>query len=315
MKRRTTLKLGLGAAVGAAAGGALGPSPSFAGSAPKTAFVLAHGSWHGAWCWGLVEPRLNLAGFLSIAIDFPGHGLEAVIPESFRARPFDPAAFAVEPSPIAGVGVERFADTVTAAADRARAMGAERVFAVGHSMGGVPITFAAAKAPEKFTGLIYLAALAPAPGKPAGAYLALKEQEEKSEIGPIVAADPAVVGALRIDPRSTDEAILKAGKAALAADVDDARWTTAMHLFTPDAPVSMYGEMAGFAPGYEGLKRTYIRCAQDRILMPSTCDAIVADMNQAWPSSPTPLVDFETSHEAMLSKPEALADLLIEAAA
>ena len=77
----------------------------------------------------------------------------------------------------------------------------------------------------------------------------------------------------------------------------------------------MYGEMAGLAPGYEGLKRTYIRCSQDRTLMPSTRDAIVAEMNETWPSSPTPLVDFETSHEAMLSNLEALADLLIEAAA
>ena len=313
MKRRTTFKLGLAAAAGATAG-TLAPTPSsFAGSHGKTAFVLAHGSWHGAWCWGLVEPKLNLAGFISIPIDLPGHGLNAVTPESFRTRPLDAQAFATEPSALAGIGVDQFADTVIAAADRARAKGAERVFAVGHSMGGVPITFAAAKAPEKFTGLVYLAALAPAPGKPAGAYLGLEAQRKESKIGPIVAADPAVVGALRIDPRSEDETIRAAGKEALAADVDDDLWATAMHLFTPDAPISMYGEMAEFAPGYEGLKRTFVRCSQDRTLVNSTCDAIVADMNAAWPSSPTPLIDLEASHEAMFSKPEALADLLIAA--
>ena len=313
MKRRTTLKIGLAAAAAGTAAGTLSPAPSFAGSHGSTAFVLAHGSWHGAWCWGLVEPRLNLAGYLTIPIDFPGHGLNAVVPKSFQSRPLDPEAFATEPSHFGPIGVDQFADTVIAAADRARAMGAERVFAVGHSMGGVPITFAAARAPEKFTGLVYLAALAPAPGKPAGAYLGLEEQQKESKLGPIVAADPAVVGALRIDPRSEDEAIRKAGKEALAADVDDDLWATAMHLFTPDAPVSMYGEMAEFAPGYEGLKRTFIRCNQDRTLVNSTCDAIVADMNAAWPSSPTPLIDLEASHEAMFSRPEALADLLIGA--
>ena len=314
MKRRTTLKLGLAAAAATGtAAGTFTATPSFAGSHGKTAFVLAHGSWHGAWCWGLVEPRLNLAGFASIAIDFPGHGLNAVTPKSFRARPLDAEAFATEPSALAGIGVGQFADTVIAAADRARAMGAERVFAVGHSMGGVPITFAAARAPEKFTGLIYLAALAPAPGKPAGAYLGLEAQQKESKLGAIVAADPAVVGALRIDPRSEDEAIRAAGKEALAADVDDDLWATAMHLFTPDAPMSMYGEIAEFAPGYEGLKRTFIRCNQDQTLVNSTCDAIVADMNAAWPASPTPLIDLEASHEAMFSKPEALADLLIAA--
>ena len=313
MKRRTTLKLGLAAAAAGTAAGTFTSTPASAASHGKTAFVLAHGSWHGAWCWGLVEPRLNLAGFLSIAIDFPGHGLNAVTPKSFRTRPLDPAAFATEPSHLGPIGVDQFADTVIAAADRARAMGAERVFAVGHSMGGVPITFAAARAPEKFTGLIYLAALAPAPGKPAGAYLGLEAQQKESKLGAIVAADPAVVGALRIDPRSEDEAVRKAGKEALAADVDDDLWATAMHLFTPDAPVSMYGEMAEFAPGYEGLKRTFIRCNRDQTLVNSTCAAIVADMNAAWPASPTPLIDLEASHEAMFSKPEALADLLIAA--
>ena len=95
MKRRTTLKLGLAAAAAGTAAGTLARTPAFAGSHGKTAFILAHGSWHGAWCWGLVEPRLNLAGFMSIPIDFPGHGL-AVVPKSFRVRPLDPEAFATE---------------------------------------------------------------------------------------------------------------------------------------------------------------------------------------------------------------------------
>ena len=255
MKRRTTLKLGLAAAAAGTAAGTLAPAPSaFAGSHGKTAFILAHGSWHGAWCWGLVEPRLNLAGFPSIPIDFPGHGLNAVVPQSFRTRPLDPAAFATEPSALAGIGVDRFADTVIAAADRARAMGAERVFAVGHSMGGVPITFAAARAPEKFTGLVYLAALAPAPGKPAGAYLGLEAQQKESKLGPIVAADPAVVGALRIDPRTEDEAIRKAGKEALAADVDDGP------VGDRDAP--LHPGRAGFHVRRDGRIRARIRGAE-----------------------------------------------------
>ena len=51
MKRRTTLKLGLAAAATAGtAAGTLPRTPAFAGSHAKTAFILAHGSWHGAWC-------------------------------------------------------------------------------------------------------------------------------------------------------------------------------------------------------------------------------------------------------------------------
>ncbi len=280
----------------------------------RTAFVLVHGSWHGAWCWGLVEPGLNLAGHMSIAIDLPGHGLHAAIPESFRSRPLDPEKFGTELSPIAGIGIDSYADAVISAANRARAMGAGRVIAVGHSMGGVPITFAAAKSPEKFAGLVYVAAPVPTPGKPAGHYISLEDQVARTKIGKILAADASVVGALRFDPKTEDAAMLATIKDALASDVDDALWTTAMRLFSPDAPAAMYGETADFPQSFETLEKTFIRCAQDSILIDTACEAIVKDLNRAWPAAPTALVDMESSHEAMFSKPAELADLLIAAA-
>ena len=312
MNRRTAIKVGLGALAG---GASMAPviGSSAAQSDARTAFVLVHGSWHGGWCWARVEAALNMAGFLSVAIDLPGHGLDASIPESFGHRPLDAAAFANEPSSLAGIGIDRYADAVIGGVDRALAMGADRVFVVGHSMGGVPLAFAAAKAPDKLSGLIYLAALAPTPGKPAGAYLQLEDQQANSEIGAVFVADPAIVGALRMDPRSTDDAYRRAGKAALAADVDDALWATVLHLLTPDAPAAIYGDVAEFPPEAGGLSRTFIRCALDRTLLPSTCEAIVADMDRAWPSSPTTLVDLESSHEAMFSSPDELAALLIAA--
>lgn len=309
MRRRELLKL---TAIGAA--GIAAAKPAAAGSAGKTAFVLVHGSWHGGWCWGLVEPELNAAGHATVAIDLPGHGLNARNPDSFSKRPLDPAVFATEPSALAEIGIDAFADAVIAGAERALAAGAERVVAVGHSMGGVPISFAAAKAPEKFAGLVYLAALAPTPGKPAGAYLELEDQHKNSKIGPIFAADPAKIGALRFDPRSTDAKYKALAKEALAADVDPALWTAVGHLLTPDAPAAMYGEVAEFKDGFAGLKRTFIRCSNDQTVVSSTCDAIVADMNTAWPDSPTRLVDLPSSHEAMFSKPVELAKLLIGSA-
>lgn len=312
MQRRSVLKLGL--AGSAAAALSTTASTVAAQSGGSTAFVLVHGSWHGGWCWGLVEPHLNAAGHKTIAIDLPGHGLGTALPKSFAARPLDAAAFGTEPSAIGAIGIDEFADAVIAGADRARAEGADNVIAVGHSMGGVPITFAAAKAPEKFSGLVYLAALAPAPGKPAGAYLGLEDQTSKSKLGPIILADPAKIGALRIDPRSTDPEYLAVAKEALAADVDDELLATVMHLLTPDAPAAMYGEMAEFKDGYAGLKRTYIRCTGDNTLVPSTSEVIVADMNAAWPDSPTTMIDLDSSHEAMFSKPEELAKLIAGAA-
>ncbi len=312
MERREFLKYGLAGSAAAAASAV--SNTAAAQNAGKTAFVLVHGSWHGGWCWGLVEPHLNAAGHKTIAIDLPGHGLATSLPDAFKTRPLNAEAFASEPSAIGAIGIDAFADAVIAGADRARAEGADNVIAVGHSMGGVPITFAAAKAPEKFSGLVYLAALAPAPGKPAGAYLGLEDQHNNSKIGPLFLADPAKVGALRIDPRSEDATYLAAAKEALAADVEDGLLATVMHLLTPDAPAAMYGEMAEFKDGYGALKRTFIRCTADKTLLPSTCEAIVADMNASWPEAPTTMIDLASSHEAMFSKPAELAELIAASA-
>lgn len=311
MKRRAFLA---GVAAGTTALATGGVTTANAQSQGTTAFVLVHGSWHGGWCWGQVEPALHDAGFMTFAIDLPGHGLNARLPETFSARPLDAAAFAEDPSPLAGIGIADYAEAVSQGARRARAAGAEKVIAVGHSMGGVPITFAAASSPDLFDGLVYLAALAPTPGKPAGAYLELKDQAENSKIGSVLVADPAKVGALRMDPRSTDPAYLAGAKEALAADVDDALLATVMHLLTPDAPVAIYGDSAEFGSGFANIKRTYIRCTDDQTVVSSTGEAIVADMNAAWPSPATEMVDIAASHEVMFSKPEELASILMRTA-
>jgi pimeloyl-ACP methyl ester carboxylesterase len=37
-------------------------------------FLFLHGSWHGAWCWHKVLPRMQAAGHQATAIDLPGRG-------------------------------------------------------------------------------------------------------------------------------------------------------------------------------------------------------------------------------------------------
>ena len=68
-----------------------------------TPIVLIHGYWHGSWCWTPLIAELTERGRQAIALDMAGHGLNAVWPSSNFARPFDPAAFATELSPMAGV--------------------------------------------------------------------------------------------------------------------------------------------------------------------------------------------------------------------
>lgn len=305
MRRRSFIGAG---AVGAVALSAASVTPALGGNRKKTGVLLVHGSWHGAWCWGRVIPHLHEAGIASVAMDLPGHGLNAVLPEAFLKRPLDAGAFASEPSPLASLGIDAFADAVIDAAIQAREAGIKQLYLVGHSMGGVPISFAAAKRPDLFKGLIYVAALAPVPGKPAGAYLGLPDQAENSKLGPAIMADPTVVGALRIDPRSQDSAYISAVRAALAHDVDEGDLRTIMHYLTPDAPVSIYGEMANFASGFEKLKRSFIICNNDKTVLPSTAEAIIADMDGAWSKQKTKVRRIDSSHEAMFAAPKELAE-------
>ncbi len=97
-------------------------------------YVLVHGSWHGAWCWYKVVPRLEQAGHTALAIDLPGHG-----------RDWTPAR---------DVSLQTYVDCVCGLLDTLP----EPAILVGHSRGGIVISQAAESRPEKIKALVYLAA-------------------------------------------------------------------------------------------------------------------------------------------------------------
>lgn len=75
-------------------------------------YVLVHGSWHAAWCWYKIVPRLEKAGHRAIAIDLPGHGRDG--------------------TPVGDVTMQQYVKAIGSALDTLE----EPAILVAHSRGG-----------------------------------------------------------------------------------------------------------------------------------------------------------------------------------
>jgi pimeloyl-ACP methyl ester carboxylesterase len=137
-------------------------------------YVLVHGAWHGGWCWRFVRPFLE------------GHQVFA-------------------PS-LTGLGERRHLarpdiDLETHIADVVNLMEMEdlrEAILVGHSYGGMVITGAADRAPERIRRLVYLDAFVPENGRCALDYVvperAARMREEGERIGTITPPPLALWG-------------------------------------------------------------------------------------------------------------------------
>jgi pimeloyl-ACP methyl ester carboxylesterase len=270
--------------------------------------ILVHGFWHGSWCWSLVMEQLAGRGIQSVAVDMDGHGLKSRSPLSRWERPLDRAAFATEPSPVAGVTASSAAETLVG---QLKVIGGgEPCVVVAHSMGGVVATAAAEMAPELFAHLVYVAAYAPVSGLPAGAYIGSRE-DEGSMVPGLLAADPAVIGALRID--TGDRGRHAAIREAFYGDVDEATATAAITLLGPDAPVGVPAEAFTVTHGrYGDVPHTYVTCAKDNTNPIALQRRFITEID-AISQTPTTVVELDSSHSPFLSQPAALATAITEA--
>ncbi|MBU9207445.1 alpha/beta fold hydrolase [Burkholderia multivorans] len=277
-------------------------------------FVLVHGAWHGAWCFAHVAAALAARGHLSIARDLPAHGLHARFPASYHVRPLDKDAFGAEPSPVANTTLDDYATQVMQAVDDAYALGRGKVILVGHSMGGLAITAAAERAPGKIAKLVYLAAFMPAAGVPGLDYV--RAPENRGELlGPLMLASPRVAGALRIDPRSGDADYRAATRRALCDDVPQADFDAVANLMSCDVPAAPFATaIPTTAARWGAIERHYIKCLQDRVLLPALQQRFVDEADAFAPGNPTHVHQLDSSHSPFMSQPAVLAGVLADIA-
>jgi pimeloyl-ACP methyl ester carboxylesterase len=280
-------------------------------SVSKVAFVLVHGGWHNHSVWDKVVPILRAQGFAALTLDLPGAGVNTIAPKSLSLRPFDPAAFAAERSPIAGVTLQERTQAVVALVEEAASLGDGKVILVGHSAGGLTISPVAEQVPELLLALVYLAGFLLPNGMPV--FAMLQHETMSSSLGPgLFVGDPAATGATRIHVGSADAAYQSRLKAAFYGDVSDSEFALAVAQLHCDESVVGAAASSAITPGNFGtVPRHYIRCTQDRAIPLAGQDHMIATVDGAM-GGKTHIHTLESSHSPFLSQPAALSKILIE---
>jgi pimeloyl-ACP methyl ester carboxylesterase len=290
-----------------------GASP-FNGVRPgQTAFVLVHGAWHGAWCYGAVVPELAKLGHFAVASDLPGHGVKALFPSIYTERPTDAAtfsaAFASEASPLASLTVDDYSASVIDTIKAVEKLGFQRIVLVGHSLGGVTITRVAEVASTKLLKIVYLAGFMLPPGD-----AVIDHLHPDSRVGSVLVSDPVLSGAMRIDFASNDRAYRRQCREAFFGDCTEAQSEAARNLLTPDEPSSVFVTPSDSRPSCiatrVAMERHYIRCIKDRAIPVAAQDRMIAETDAALGGATTVVHSMNTSHSPFLSQPKKLAELL-----
>ena len=199
-------------------------------------FLLIHGSWHGAWCWHKIQPRIEAEGNRAIAIDLPGRG---------RA-PCAPA--------LVGLG------TMVRACERALPEGQTTV--VVHSRYGIVASALAERVPQKIGRIIYLASFLLPSGKRVVDYVPDHESMMPANV---------VINRLamwdRLEPRAYRE--------ALYADCspDDVALASALLVREPVRPALSRLRLSD--DRYGRVPKAYIRLTEDRAVSPALQDRLL----------------------------------------
>jgi pimeloyl-ACP methyl ester carboxylesterase len=231
-------------------------------------FVLVHGAFVSGWIWTPLAERLEELGHAAETPDLPGSG--------------------ADPTPLEEVTLDSYTERICELLDAS----AEPSILVANSMGGIVISQAAARRPEKVKRLVYVAAFLPGDGQSLVDLTRLPEGADDLVQATVVVSGNPPVGTL---PEST----CRASNEDCPPEVMD--WAvrrTGSQVFAPLA------QPASLTPEFERLPRTYVICSRDRIVPPALQRRMVTDGRVA------DVVELDAGHHPQLSRIEELAGLL-----
>jgi len=236
-----------------------------AGRAASQTFVLVHGVWHGGWCWSRVAAILLARGHKVTAPTHTGLGERSHLLTK-------------------SITMTTFVDDIV---NHLLWEDLSDVVLVGHSLGGVPITGAADRVPERIAKLIYLDGAVMENGETWFGLLPPEVAEARR-----MAAENATGGlSLPVAPVESFG----------VTDAQDAAFLEARLTPHPLATFSTPLELRN--PPGSGLETHYITCT-DPVYVPAKI-AHRRALEKGWPVS-----ELKTGHDAMVTAPKETADLL-----
>ncbi|MGH9715362.1 MAG: alpha/beta fold hydrolase [Candidatus Acidiferrales bacterium] len=238
-------------------------------------FVLVHGAFSGAWIWGPLEERLRAAGHTAVAFDLPGSGDDR--------------------TPSTQVTL----DLCAALACEVLAATGGPALLVGHSMGGVIITQAAARCPQSIAALVYVSAFIPKNGQSLLELTNLPEGAGDQVQANLMVNEQTAEGTM--PPEASRDALYA------CCTEETATWAIAHQRPQPLAP---FVTPVSIPPGaLVGIKKFYVACARDRAVPPPLQHRMIADNGCAG------VFDLDTDHTPQLSRTEGLASAMLQIAA
>jgi pimeloyl-ACP methyl ester carboxylesterase len=237
-------------------------------------FVLVHGGWFGGWCWQKVIPFLAAAGHEVYAPTLTGL--------AERASELSPE-----------VGLETHIQDIVGLLEEKNLYG---VILVGHSYGGMVITGVVDQVPERIAHLVYLDTFVPRDG------------EAMVDVSPLVIRlllrRQAQADGWRIDSRGDYGVTTEPDRSWVLEKV------TPQPLKTLEQPLHLKN------PAIVSTKpRTYIECTSGGfffLLLQRIVAHILAPRSLPPTEAGWRLRQLPTGHDAMITMPRELADLLLE---
>jgi pimeloyl-ACP methyl ester carboxylesterase len=258
-----------------------------------TTFVFVAGAGGGA----SGDNELAMRGHRAVGVELPGQGPQDGQFRVAYQAPQDLQALAIEPSPMAGITLDDYVNRTVEVVRRVAEHGPVVLF--GGSMGGATLSRVGNVVADLIDRLVYDSAMCcvdlPSPAD----YLATLEGRTSlgQNLAAGVVADPAMIGALRINYRSADPAFLAGVKAAVMAEGSQHEFMALLNSLLPDESLAISGADArGEKDTWGRIPRTYIRHTLDRMFPIALQDRMIAEADALTPDNRFDVRTVNTSH-------------------